>query len=365
MHRHFLPTGRVRYFPNCDYRAEGDTHRFVSVLDGRSWRVHVRRKLVDTSYLMGEIPATSPPAFPVADSVRCVTPGELTRLETPGERFVILGGGKTALDACVWLLERGVPPDAIRWVRPRDAWWVNRKYQQPRALLPDLYSGVALQLEAMAGAASIDELFARLEDAGFFLRIDPDVTPTMFRGALVGEHELGLLRQVRDVVRLGHVRAIEKDAIVLDQGRVPTDGGTVHVHCTTNGLSRRDRRPIFEPGRVTPQPIFWGFACYQFATLGVVEAMLESDEEKNRVCPPISYWDQNVDYVGSFLATLVGNRLRDAYPALAAWSKASRLNPLSGLDEHRDDPRVQDARERIKRCGAAAAANLQRLARPA
>ena len=31
MHRHFLPTGRVRYFPNCDYVGE---HRFVSRLTG-------------------------------------------------------------------------------------------------------------------------------------------------------------------------------------------------------------------------------------------------------------------------------------------------------------------------------------------
>ena len=366
MHRHFLPTGRVRYFPNCEYRTDGGEHRLVSALGGGRVRVRVRKKLVDTTYLEGEIPATTPPAFPIADGIRCVTPGELARLG-PGDaadRFVILGGGKTALDTCVWLLERGVPPDAIRWVRPRDAWWVNRKFHQPRALLPDLYLGFALQLEAMASAASTDDLFARLEADGFFLRLDPDVTPTMFRGAVTSERELGLLRQVRDVLRLGHVRAIEKDAIILDRGRVPTNAGTVHVHCTARGLARRPQRPVFEPDRVTIQPIFWGFACYQFATLGVIEATIESDEEKNRLCRPVPYWDQNGDYVASFFATLVGNRLRDAHPRLLAWSKATRLNPMSGIGEHRDDPRVVDARERIKRSVAAAVANLERLTRP-
>ena len=48
MHRHFLPTGRVRYFPSSDYVGE---HRFVSRLTGASWQVRVRRKLVDTTYL--------------------------------------------------------------------------------------------------------------------------------------------------------------------------------------------------------------------------------------------------------------------------------------------------------------------------
>ena len=109
MHRHFLPTGRVRYFPCCDYVGE---HRFVSRLTGASHQVRVRRKLVDTTYIEGTVPATSAPPFAIADGVRCVTPSELARLDQPHERFVIIGGGKTALDACVWLLERGVPATA-------------------------------------------------------------------------------------------------------------------------------------------------------------------------------------------------------------------------------------------------------------
>ncbi|HZU84729.1 MAG TPA: NAD(P)-binding protein, partial [Polyangiaceae bacterium] len=138
MHRHFLPTGRVRYFPCCDY--VGD-HRFVSRLTGASRDVRVRRKLVDTTHIQGEIPATSPPPFVVADGVRCLTPSELARLERPPDRFVITGGGKTALDACVWLLEQGVPAAAIRWIKPREAWWMNRRFQQPHTLLPDLLHG--------------------------------------------------------------------------------------------------------------------------------------------------------------------------------------------------------------------------------
>ncbi len=358
MHRHFLPTARVRYFPNADYVGE---HRFVSRLTGASWQVRVRRKLIDTTYLAGTIPATSPPPFAVADGVHCVTAGEIARVGGRPERFVIIGGGKTALDACVWLLERGVPATAIRWVRPREAWWMNRKFQQPHTLLPDLYRGAAIQIEAMAQARSVDELFARLESEDVFLRIDPNVVPTMFRGAVVSESELRLLRQIEDVVRMGHVRRIERGEIVLDHGRMPTGERTVHVHCAARGLGRPPLRPIFEPERVTIQPIFWGFACYQFAMLGVIEATIASDEEKNRLCPPIAYWDENEDYLAAFLATLVGDRARAAHPALASWTKASRLNPISGIASHRDDPRVIDARDRIKRFAAAAAANLQKL----
>jgi len=358
MQRRFLPTGRVRYFPSCDYVGE---HRFVSRLTGASRRVNVRRKLVDTTYIEGAIPATSSPPFEVADGVRCVTPTELTRLPQSAERFVIVGAGKTALDTCVFLLEHSVPAEAIRWVRPRDGWWMNRRFQQPHTLLPDLLLGITMQLEAMAEASSTDEVFARLESQGFFLRIDPEVAPTICRGAIVSEAEMDLLRRIQGVIRMGHVRRIERDAIVLDGGRVPTDAHTVHIHCAARGLARPPRRPIFEPGRVTIQPLFWGFVCYQFALLGVVEATVEGDEAKNALCPSISYWDANTDYLGAFLAAMAFGAAARAYPALAAWNKTSRLNPTSGLAAHRTDPRVVDSRERAKRCGLAAAMNARKL----
>jgi hypothetical protein len=321
----------------------------------------VRKKIVDTTYLEGAIPASTSPPFEVAEGVRCVPAGEIARLSERPERFVIIGGGKTALDACVWLLEQGVPAPEIRWIRPRDAWWLNRRFHQPQELLPSLYRGMAIQLEAMANATSVEDLCARLEEAEFFLRIDPRVAPTMFRGAVASEAELGLLRQIEDVVRLGHVRRIERDEIVLDEGRLPTSEKTVHVHCASRGLSRRPLRPIFEAGRVTVQPFLWGFACYQFAMLGVVEATIESDEEKNRICPPVPYWDTTRDYLSAFFATLAQERARAAHSALASWAKETRLYPLAGIARHRDAPEVLDARERIARCRAPAASNLVKL----
>ena len=361
MHRRFLPSGRVRYFPNSEYLGEG---RFVSRLAQVSRTVRVRRKVVDTTYLEGTIPATSPPPFEVADGVRCLPAGEITRIGERPERFVIIGAGKTALDACVWLLEQGVPASAIRWIKPREAWWLNRRFHQPHALLPDFYRGTAIQFEAMAQATSVQDIFARLETEQFFLRIDPSVAPSMFRGAVISEAELGLLRRIEDVVRLGHVRRIERDEIVLDEGRVPTNEETVHVHCAARGTRRPPLRPIFEPGRVTIQPFMWGFACYQFAMLGVVEATVESDAEKNRLCPPLAYWDANVDYLSAFLATLANEQARAAHPALASWAKDTRLNPRGGIALHRDEPNVIDARERIKRVGAAAVSNLVKLLGP-
>jgi hypothetical protein len=112
---------------------------------------------------------------------------------------------------------------------------------------------------------------------------------------------------------------------------------------------------------VTVQPCYWGFASYQFALLGVVEATLAGDEERNRFCRPITYWDKNADYLAAFLATMLGQQARATQPELATWIKETRLHPLGRMDRYRDHPSVPESRERIKRFGAAAVANIPKL----
>lgn len=362
MEQHFLPTGRVRHHPCSDHSIGPDGRHFItSRLTGAVQEVRVRRKLVDTGYLEGRIPATSPPPFEVADGVRCVAAGDIVRVPDRPERYVVIGTGKTALDTCVWLLSRGVPASAIQWVRPREGWWLNRRFNQPGEGLPEFLAGVGLQFRAMAQATSVDDLFARLEADGIVLRVDTTVAPTMSRGAMISEDELALLRQIGDVVRQGHVRRIERDRIIFDGGSVPTDPGTLHVHCAAVGLARPALRPIFEADRVTVQPMFWGFACYQFALLGVIEATIADTAEKNRVCLPIRYWDEPRDYLSSYLARMVHDRARAAHPAVVAWANGTRLNPISGLGAHREHPQVVQALNDLKQFGATAAGNLIKL----
>ena len=362
MDQHFLPTGRVRHHACSDHTVAPDgRHLITSRLTGAVQEVSVRRKLVDTGYLEGCIPATSPPPFVVAPGVRCVAAGDITRVADQPERFVVIGSGKTALDTCVWLLSNGVPASAIQWVRPREGWWLNRRFNQPGEGLPEFFAGVGLQFKAMAQATSVDDVFARLEADGFFLRVDTTVAPTMSRGAMVSEAELALLRQIGDVVRRGHVRRIERDRIVFDGSSLPTSPGTLHVHCAAVGLARPAPRPVFEADRVTVQPLFWSFACYPAALLGVIEATIADTAEKNRLCPPIRYWDEPRDYLSSYLALMVHDRARAAHPAVVAWAKGTRLNPISGLAAHREHPLVAQTWGELKQYGAAAAGNLVKL----
>jgi hypothetical protein len=344
MSRRLIPSGRVRFFPQCDHVGE---HRFVSRLTGDSFSVEVRKKLVDATYLSPFIPASTPPPFELGAGASAIPVNDLARVTGSPERFVVIGAGKTAMDACVWLLERGVDPAAIRWIKPRESWLLNRVYAQPGELVGSLYEGVALQMESAARATSVDDLFDRLESADQLRRVDRGVLPTMYKAATIADWEIDLLRRIDDVVRLGHVRRIERDRIVLERGTVRTSPGALHVHCAAEGLRRPPPVPIFGAGRITLQPMRTGLVPFNAALVAFVEAHRGDDAEKNRLCPPNPYPDTPLDWARGTLIQMRADRGWSQEPDVSSWLDRSRLNPSRGLRARFGEPRVRNASERF------------------
>jgi hypothetical protein len=341
MRRRFLASGRVRFFPMSEYLGD---RRFRSRVTGALSEVAVRRRVVDATYMASRVPATDPPPFEVAAGATCVPVGALTALGHPGARYVLVGAGKTAMDAVAWLLERGVAPDAVTWIRPRDTWSLNRAFFQPGRART--FEGVVLQLEAMVASASVDEVYERLESNEMMLRVDPDVVPTMMKGGTLSVRELEQLRRVRDVVRLGHVVRIERERIVLERGTVATTPDTVHVHCAAPGLSDNPPQPIFTDDIVTLQLVTRVSLTLSGALQGVVEASGRSTDEKNRLCPPTVMPHTPFDYLRVVMAG-ISTELgwRDA-PELQEWLDGSRLNLMHGL-EHADPDTVRALQARF------------------
>jgi hypothetical protein len=343
MYRRLIPSGQVRFFPQCEY--VGD-HRFVSLLSGDSFDVKVRKKFVDATYLSPSIPATTPPPFAIGAGASSIPVNQLAHLAELPERFVIIGAGKTAMDACVWLLDNGVDPERIQWIKPREAWLLNRSYSQPGELVGRLLMGIALQMEAAAQATTIDDLFDRLEATEQFRRVDQSVRPTMYKGATIGDWEVDRLRRIQNVARLGHVRRIERDRIVLDKGTIPTRPGHLHVHCAADGLRRPPALPIFGADRITLQPVRTGLVPFNAALVAFVEAHRKDDAEKNRLCPPNPYPDAVLDWTRTTLIQTRADRAWSTETDIAAWLERSRLNPMRGLRDRIADPLVQQASQR-------------------
>jgi len=316
-----IKTGRVDFLGNRDYR----NRTVVSRLTGERLAVSPSCRIVDARYLAPSIPAETPPPFDVGSGVRVVPVNDLVHLEDPAGQFVIAGSGKTATDAIIWLLGRGVDPDCILWVRPRDPWMLNRAVVQPD---PAIFQGmVADIMEAGAAASSLDDLFLRLEDAGVMLRIDRTVRPTMARAPTLATWELEQLRSIENVVRRGHIRAVSPGRMIFDGGPVAIPDDAVIVHCAAEGLKQPPLVPVWRPDVITLQPIRAGFPCFGAAVVGYVEATRSDDQIKNALCPPTPYGNTLADWVRMTVLGARASRSFLAEPDIKAWADRVALNP--------------------------------------
>lgn len=329
MRQRLLPSGRVTYLPLSEL---GNDDQVTSRVTGARRRVRARRKIVDTTFADTRVPAIEPPPFRVADGVRCVPPGALVGPETPFQDVVILGAGKTAMDTAIWLLEQGTEPEAITWVRPRDAWLLNRAHVQPTFdRFEQTMGALAAELEIARDATSLVDLFARLEAASHLQRIDLAVQPTMFRCAFVSEAELGMLRRITRVVRLGHVKALEPGRVVLERGEVPVSPGALHVHCTADGIRARTPVPIFQERRIVPQYVRRCSPTLSAALVAHLEATMVDDAEKNALCTPIPIPNEPLDWLRNVVLEARNGRLWAKTPAIDQWLGEARLDAYRAI----------------------------------
>lgn len=337
-------TGRVRVLLGHEHLgSEGTVQQLRDGATGELVEVETRRRVVDARYQEASIPATHTPSFEVAADARFVPVGQLPDVTGPATTYAVLGAGKTAVDACLWLLDHDVDPERIRWVRPRDAWFHERSGFQPLDLVVDTMEGIAAEAEAGAQASDVADFFDRLEADGRMHRIDGSASATMYRGGMLSSSELDRLRRVPDGVRLGRVRRIEARRTILDHGELATGPDVVHVDCSAHGLRDAAAVPIFGPGSIVLQQVRHNSPPFNAALIAFVEARRDDDAEKNRLCPPNAFARDPGGYPRLLARTWRTEGIWLREPDVARWVGATRLNLLAALAEHQHTPRAVEA----------------------
>jgi hypothetical protein len=360
---HLTSTGRARFLPAHDHLGgEGNEHRVRDLGSGDVHTVQVRRRIVDAAYQETSVPATHQPSFTVAPDASFVPINALPDVADSQLRFTVIGSGKTSVDACLWLLDHEVAPDRIRWIRPRDMWFNDRAHLQPLDQVGQTMAGIACDTEAAAQAHDITDMFERLEASGRLMRIDSGAWPTMYRATMLSQPELEELRHIEDVVRLGRVRSIESDRLVLDDGEVPTGSDVLHVDCSAIGLRASKAVPIFGDDRIVLQQVRYGSPTFNAGLLGFIESRDASDVDKNRLSPPYPHPSSIVDWGPMMRLTWLAQMGWSQEPDVDSWVASSRLNLMRALPEHLHEPRASEAINRyltnvgpaIERLGTAA-----------
>lgn len=361
MRHQFLPTGRVQYFPMCEYK--GDM-KFQSMLTGEEYQVNVNKRLVDCTYLKTTVPSTHTPNFTIDEAVNFIPLNNLTKISTPPEGFVIVGGGKTGIDACLWLLENKVDPDKITWIVSRDAWLLDRQNTQPSIEFFDSSIGtMAKQMEAIAKASSVADLFERLEDAGVLLRIYKDVTPSMFHGATISQMEVEQLRKIKNVVRKGRVQHIGADEITLAKGTIPTSTNYVHIDCSASAISNLETKPIFEGDVVTPQTVRSYQPVFSAAVIAHVELAYEGNDKKNELCQVVPLPNHDTDWIRMMSTFMINQYNWSQDKEMRKWLLNNRLDGFGKMVKSisRDDDEKMAVLKKMRNYSMQAAFNLQQL----
>ena len=330
----FLASGRVQYFPNARYSDSGEV---ISVVTGASFEIKAT-KVVDASYMHVGVPATTPPRYSVSNGVTCVPINDLPKFASADRHYCIIGGGKTSMDACLWLLEQGVAEQSISWVRPRDSWLLNRENIQPGQLSAKSGESFAQQLSLVAQSNTAQEAFEKLADAEILLRLDVSVKPTMYRCATITKSEFEALRRIKRVIRKGHVLRISASGLQMVDGDVEMPKRTVFIDCSADGLAKRPIQPIFNGERITLQTVRFCQQVFSAAFIARVELGPIEEATKNELCAVVPHPDNDFDYFSATLGNLLNAARWNADPDLARWLMESRLDGFSELGRAPAEP---------------------------
>ena len=85
-------------------------------------------------------------------------------------RTLIIGGGKTGIDAILYLIENDVTPENIQWIVPNDSWFIVRDGFQDISHFCAFW--IFQTLDNIITSKDVNEVYKRGEKLGLFMRLD-------------------------------------------------------------------------------------------------------------------------------------------------------------------------------------------------
>lgn len=213
-------------------------------------KINVNRKIVDGTHNEEYVPSTNRPAFPVDEAVNIIPIRGLSDLTFPWKKYVIIGCGKTGIDAILYLLGLDVDPDRITWIVSNDCWYYNKNVYN----IEDLWDGMERRYFPILEARDINDVYKKYEEEGFMLRINKDIWPTKNRSGSISFQELQTIRRVKNVIREGRIIGIEAKFVKFKKRDLFMEmKETLFVDCIS-----RSRKEVSHGLEGSPFPIFDG-----------------------------------------------------------------------------------------------------------
>lgn len=333
MENTYLPTGRVTYLRNSEHLGGGKVRHLIT---GEETQIEVGKKIVNAGIAgdFGTIPATHTPKFDIADGVACVPINDLPRRAAHHKHFCIIGAGKTGMDAAVWLLDQGVDPDRITWVRPNDYWLFNREkiLNHPSQFLTTVGTFLA-EMEVLGRVTNVADYCAAMEEIGAWHRIDPEVTPTRFHAAVCSPREVAMLAGITNVLRKGYFTAIAPGEVTLAEGTAPMSKDTLYIDCSAaaGAVMPRDLPPVFNGDEINLHMIRPFQPLFGSALIAFLEAKVPDEAARAACTHTVNFHDTPTQYIAEMLPAMMNQGAWSKVPPVKEWMERTRLQAMNHL----------------------------------
>ena len=324
----FKKTDRLKFYPRCI--SQFKNNRFYSLEDYIYYTVKVNKKTVDCTYLQV--------LKPRLETNHAIPPNFLNLVKIKQyEKFVVIGGGKTAIDTCIYLIDNSVKPDNITWIVPNDFWLIRRewlldkdaKFWKDKPQQESYYKNYLTYWCLKKILFNYLAKFVMLVDEynNRMTRINRLYMPNKFRGAIVSNEEMIKLRLINNVIRKGRVKKIEGGKILFKDDFINTSlEKNLHINCTGNGLVKKKEIPIFQENKIILQNIIVIQPTFSAAIIGYIEANYPTNFTKNNICEPSSSPTTIEDFILSAIKTRLQLSQWGQDPNFLKWLNNSRLN---------------------------------------
>ena len=190
----------------------------------------------------------------------------------------------------------------------------------------------------------------------------------MFHGATISRKEVELLQQIKNVVRMGRVTAIEETQIVLEQGSIATSTNTLHIDCSASAVPPSPVLPIFDGELITIQTVRTVQPVFSAAFVAHIEASYaESTEQevakKNQLCSVVALPNHDTDWLRTTAGQMFNQYQWSQEAGLREWIAANRLDGFSRLmaSVDPDDQQKMQIMAKIKQYAMPAMAKVQQF----
>ena len=333
MENTYLPTGRVTYLRMSEHLGEGRVRNLVT---GKISQIEIAKKIVNAGRWgdMGSIPATHKPKFKVAADVTCVPVNDLPRCAPNHDAFTIIGAGKTGMDAAIWLLESGVDPDQITWVRPNDYWLLKRDSILNHPSHFETTVGAFLkELQIVGTVSNVGKFCEAMERCGTWHRIDPTVTPSKFHAAVCSATEVASLARIKNVIRLGHVTQIERGRLTLVQGSAQTPENSLYIDCSASAgvVMPKDVPPVFEGDMINLNLIRPFQPLFGAALIAFLEARVPDPALRAACTHTVNFHNTPAEYIAEMLPAMMNQGAWSKVAPVKDWIEHTRLQAMNHL----------------------------------